>query len=168
MKPKRRDHISLYLKATNALTHRSEILLVHIKSKDIVDSLMTILLSLQFYYEAENKDREDDDVDSDDDDDDESDSKSGSGEDGVQTVSLATDNTLEEHKAEIDRAVFLIENSKKHDNIKTVDIAKFLVAKSCPFSVIEHAFSIASVPMPHEVYEMTGIIPTKEQFQKFE
>lgn len=149
---------------------------------------MTILLSLQFYYEAENKERDDDDgtnpyslslffslcalylhlsvlwtVDSDLD---ESDSKSGSGENGVQTVSLATDSTLTEHKAEIDRAVFLIENSKKHENIKTVDIAKFLVNRSCPFSVIEHAFTIAAVPMPHEVYEMTGVLPPKHQLQK--
>jgi len=163
MKPKKKDDTSLYLKATNALTHRSEILLIQIKSKDIIDSLMTILLSLQFYYEAENKNRDDDDMDSDLDDE-ESDSKSGGGDE--HTISLAADSTMTEHKAEIDRAVFLIENSKKHDNIKTVDIAKFLVAKSCPLSVIEHAFSLAAVPMPPELYEMTGTAAPQSRSQK--
>merc|ERR1712087_319999 len=162
MKPKRRDPISLVLKARNALKNSSEILVIHIKSKDIVDSLMTILSSIQIYYEAETKDRDDDDMDSDESDveaKDESDSKSGG---DTHILSLAADHTISEHQAEIDRAVFLIENSKKHENIKTVDIAKFLVAKSCPFSVIEHAFIQANVPMPIEVYEMTGMSQPKK------
>lgn len=159
MKPKKKDDFSCYLKALNVLSQQNEILLIRIKNKDIMDSLVTILLSLSYYYEAENADRDDDDMDSDFEDEDEQDRK----ENGVTTVSLSKDNTLEEHKAEIDRAVFLIENSKKHNNIKTIDVAKFLLAKSCPISVIQHAFGKAGVTMPDEVYEMAGVPHPKEQ-----
>ena len=66
-------------------------------------------------------------------------------------VSLSKDTTLSEHQAEIDCAVRLIENSKKHNNINTADIAKFLAAKTYPLSVIQHAFVKAGVPVPPEV-----------------
>lgn len=157
MKPKKKDDFSCYLKALNVLSQKNEILLIRIKNKDIMDSLVTILLSLSYYYEAENADRDDDDMDSDF-------SEETENEDGVTTVKLSSDNTLEEHKAEIDRAVFLIENSKKHNNIKTIDVAKFLLAKSCPISVIQHAFNKAGVIMPEEVYELAGVPnPSKHQ-----
>eukprot|EP00486_Rosalina_sp_Unknown_P014366 CAMPEP_0201595834 /NCGR_PEP_ID=MMETSP0190_2-20130828/192707_1 /ASSEMBLY_ACC=CAM_ASM_000263 /TAXON_ID=37353 /ORGANISM="Rosalina sp." /LENGTH=605 /DNA_ID=CAMNT_0048055957 /DNA_START=430 /DNA_END=2244 /DNA_ORIENTATION=+ len=159
MKPKKKDDFSCYLKALNVLSQKNEILLIRIKNKDIMDSLVTILLSLSYYYEAENADRDDDDLDSD-----YSDEETGAN--GVTTVKLSSDNTLEEHKAEIDRAVFLIENSKKHNNIKTIDVAKFLLAKSCPISVIQHAFNKAGVVMPDEVYELAGVPNPKNQISK--
>eukprot|EP00484_Ammonia_sp_Unknown_P028543 CAMPEP_0197034938 /NCGR_PEP_ID=MMETSP1384-20130603/12862_1 /TAXON_ID=29189 /ORGANISM="Ammonia sp." /LENGTH=1140 /DNA_ID=CAMNT_0042464913 /DNA_START=88 /DNA_END=3510 /DNA_ORIENTATION=- len=155
MKPKKKDEFSCYLKALNVLTSENEILLIRIKNKDIIDSLVTILVSLSYYYEAEHADRVDEDEDSEQESSQEQ--KQQTDDAGVTTVGLSKDNTLEEHKAEIERAVFLIENSKKHDNIKTIDVAKFLLAKSCPPSVIKHAFDTAGVEIPDEVYELAGI-----------
>ena len=154
MKPKKKDEYSCYLKALNVLSQANEILLIRIKNKDIMASLQTILLSLSYYYEAEQGQRDDDDIDSDL----ETDTDTAS----VQTVSLSKDKTLEEHKAEIDRAVFLIENIKNQQNIKTFDVAKFLLSKSCPLSVIKHAFDKSNVTMPDEVYELAGVANPKD------
>merc|ERR1712154_296625 len=128
--------------------------LIRIKNKDIMSSLQTILLSLSYYYEAEQGQRDDDDMDS------EEDITDSSAQ--TSTVSLSKDTTLDEHKAEIERAVFLIENSKKHQNIKTVDVAKFLLSKSCPISVIKHAFDQCKVEMPDEFYDLANVPNPKD------
>merc|ERR1719334_549342 len=156
MKPRKKGEHGCVLKAMNALTQRSEILVIEIKDHNVIDSLLTILLSLSYYYEAEMRNRDDEDADSDAET--ETDTETAPSESSpthtfsqqseVMTVSLSKDTTLSEHQAEIDRAVFLIENSKKHNNIKTADVAKFLQAKNCPLSVIHHAFAKAGVPVP--------------------
>merc|ERR1711933_332952 len=65
MKPKKKDEYSCYLKALNVLSQTNEILLIRINNKDIMSSLQTILLSLSYYYEAEQGQRDDDSMDSD-------------------------------------------------------------------------------------------------------
>jgi len=140
MKPKRKkDDSSIFVKALNVLTQKNEILLIYIKKSESCDELMTLLDALKFYYESELADRDDEDEDS------EADAEDGDGE-----CKLEVRDEQQQEKNEIQRAVAFIEHCQRSEHIAPVHIARFLLAKSCPLSVIKQAFDLTKIAMPEQ------------------